>query len=233
MSERVDPYALWLRASLVASVAFLLGVAGHVSAGGLLPSSFTVGVLLAGAAVLSAALLQRPASRRRLVLMVVGGQTMLHVALSATAGHVGDPTGTLGAVAPASRVSGALPVVDGHRLGSLQDAYESASVGPSGLSPSLPVGHLLSDLAQHAPMMAVHLAVAALVGLWLARGERCFWAVVSLTGRPVVSALELRLFVPVLVRRALPPPADVVGSTPRTLWRTCPHPRRGPPQLAV
>ena len=40
-------------------------------------------------------------------------------------------------------------------------------------TPTLPVGHLVSDLSAHAPMMVVHLVAAALVGLWLAHGERC------------------------------------------------------------
>ena len=69
MEGRIDSYVLWLRALLVAGVAFFIGVAGHVTAEGLLPGPVTLAVLFAFAVLLSAPLLSRPASRLRLVVM--------------------------------------------------------------------------------------------------------------------------------------------------------------------
>ncbi|MFC6343996.1 hypothetical protein ACFP8W_18600, partial [Nocardioides hankookensis] len=100
------------------------------------------------------------------------------------------------------------------------------------LAPTLPVGHLISDLSAHAPMMVAHLVVAALVGLWLAYGERCLWTILALTGRrilaaawaiqPVVAAPRLTLLDSVLA------PAG-----PRSVWLVRPDSRRGPPLLAA
>ncbi len=70
------------RASLVASVAFFAGVLGHVSADGLLPSPLVLAGLLALGVPFCASQLTRPASMRRIVLMLMAGQTAVHVALS-------------------------------------------------------------------------------------------------------------------------------------------------------
>jgi hypothetical protein len=43
-------------------------------------------------------------------------------------------------------------------------------------------------MTAHAPMMAVHLVAAALVGLWLAYGERCLWTMIAVTGRRLFAA---------------------------------------------
>ena len=110
-----------------------------------------------------------------------------------TAGHRGDGSSPGAAVSPSSGATGLrdLPVVDGHRVGSLQDAYQGMSGQPTSFAPTLPVGHLINDLSAHAPMMAVHLAAAVLVGLWLGYGERCLWTVLALTGRRVLAAAWL------------------------------------------
>lgn len=228
---RLDPALLWARASLLAVVVVFLGAAGHVTADGLLPGAAVLVLLLVLAAVVSAALLSRPASTARIVLLVVGAQAVVHEVLSVAAGHVGEPARATAQVVHAG--TGSLPTVDGRRVGSLQDAWQTG--GATGTGPALPVGDL-GDLAEHAPMMVAHLMAAALVGLWLAAGERCLWTLVALAAdtlaRPVLLALAL-----------LRPPAPF--TRPRCAVHTEAPPRRtltdlsrcvvrrGPPLLAI
>ena len=87
------------------------------------------------------------------------------------------------------------------------------------------VQHLVADIGAHAPMMVAHLLAAALVGCWLAVGERAAWSFVRLTAR--------RAQVPVLPthRTSAPVGWSPVRPAPRALWRRGPLPRRGPPVL--
>lgn len=232
MDRRTDPVVLWARAVLVTLLALFLGAAGHVTAGGLLPGASVLVLLGVVGSVLSAALLARPASTVRMVGMLVLGQAGVHAVLTATGGHVGDAPAA--ARAPLARVSdAALPVVDGRRVGSLQQAYET---GSQPVAPSLPVGHLVSDLTAHAPMMVVHLLAAVLVGLWLAAGERSLWTLVALASTAFLRPSLLALAALRTVRTLLAPPPVVPAAppAPRTpvLLARCVV-RRGPPLLAA
>ncbi|WP_372736290.1 hypothetical protein [Nocardioides sp.] len=229
MEGRLGAGVLWLRAALVAFVAFFLGVAGHVSADGLLPGPWALGVLFALAVVLCVPLVKAQVRLPRMVLLLVGGQTGVHLALSATGGHHGDePAVAAPVVAPPTP---ALPEVDGARVGSLMDAYRAGSVGPDlDASMSLPVGHLIEDALAHAPMMAVHLVAAVLAALWLAHGERLLWNLMSLLGERLVSAFTRALVVPTWLR-----PAPIALSEVAPLWSRWlrqPNSRRGPPLFA-
>ena len=54
------------------------------------------------------------------------------------------------------------------------------------LSVPAPVMHLVADMTgPHAAMALAHLAAAAVVGLWLALGERALWTVIALADRRV------------------------------------------------
>lgn len=227
MDTRIDACVLWARAAAVGVLAFGLGVVGHVTADGRLPGPALLAVLLTVAVVASAPLLQQRASALRLVAMLVGGQAAIHVFLTVTAGHVGDPTR---ATHVRSGELGTLPVVDGRRAGSLLDAYDAGGGASHDMAPALPVGHLLDDLTAHAPMMAVHLAAAALVGLWLAYGEHSLWSLLALTGRRIHLAVLLLLPVTLPAAR-LVSTADRSPHRPRSLWFVHPHARRGPPLL--
>jgi hypothetical protein len=225
----MDSCVLWTRASGVGAIAFFLGVAGHVTADGLLPGPWLLGALLGFSVLVSAPLLSRPAGTLRLVSMLVGGQAAIHLVLSVTAGHAGDA----GSAAPSLRRAtalGSLPVADGHRVGSLQDAYQGMAGQPA-MTPVVPVGHLINDMSAHAPMMAAHLAAAALVGLWLAHGERCLWTVLALTGRRVLAAVLLLVPVPVSPTSWWCHAAAGAPAGPRSLWLVRPDSRRGPPSL--
>ncbi len=89
MSRRLDPLLVGSRALIAGSMFFFLGVFGHVSADGLLPGLPVLSLLLALSVLFSWFLLFRPASRLRLVALLVGGQAYVHTVLSATAGHTG------------------------------------------------------------------------------------------------------------------------------------------------
>lgn len=231
MSPRLDPWLIWPRAFSVGVLAFTFGVVGHVSADGMLPGAATLVVLLSMSVLLSVPMLARPAGRVRLMAMLVGGQTVTHLVLSVTAGHRGDlPAPTAHPVAPAGPQ--ALPVVDGHRVGSLQDVYQNMSGEHAQLAPTLPVGHLLSDLSAHAPMMAAHLTAAALLGLWLARGERLLWSVLALTGRCVLAAAWALAPTTYVAPAAPGHPIGQLRAVPVSRRQARPGTRRGPPVLA-
>jgi len=229
MGTRSDASVLWVRALFAGSFAFFLGVAGHVMADGLLPGAPFVVVLYLFIVVISAPVLARPASRLRMLGLLVGGQTFIHLCLTLTAGHVGDPK----AAAPKPHDAGLtrLPVVDGHRVGSFQDAFSGTDAMPA-TTPTLPIHHLVADLSAHAPMMAVHLATAAIVALWLAYGERCLVTVVAVTARLVLALV--RPARPVAVRPVKRPTsvADEVAEGFRVLLLGPSVSRRGPPLLA-
>ncbi len=186
-----------------------------MSADGLLPSPVTLGFLTLAMVVLSVPLLLGPASTRRLVAMLVGGQLVVHVVLTLATGHTAGHT--------AHAQSTALP--------SLQGAPGAGM--PTITTPAALWQHLVADLGVHLPMAAAHLAAAALVGWWLAGGERALWTLISLgRGR-----------VPALVHRSIavaPRPAHVrsfVDSSDHavlvSLWQARPHTRRGPPLTAA
>lgn len=219
---RPGPALLWARAVCAGLLAVFLGVAGHVTADGRLPGPVVLLLLAAGAVLLSAPVLARPAGAVRCVLLMVGGQGLVHLVLTTTAGHVGDPT----AGPVVRRVGSALPEVSGRRVGSLHEAYDAAGV-VTATTPALPA-HLVQDLLAHAPMMAVHLAAAALVGLWLAVGERALWQLLAMTGRRLVLAVHL-LLVPLLPAPPAPSAAVTRVLRPVPTAPTRPLLRRGPP----
>ncbi len=226
METTLDTRVRMLRALAVGSIAFVLGVAGHVTANGLLPGPVGLGVLFAFSTLLAMPVLGRRVSSVRTVGLLVGGQTFIHLCLTMTAGHAGDARSPVTAATPSGL--GSLPTVDGRRLGSLQDAYLGTPDGP--VAPVLP-GHLVGDLQAHAPMMVVHLLAAALVGLWLAHGERLLWNVFTLTARQVLALVQPVL--PVLVPASSLASYDALRSPagPRSVWLTRPDSRRGPPLL--
>lgn len=200
------PAALrWTRAGLLAGVVLLAGSTAHVAAGGLLPDAPGLLMLLAVAVAASAALTGRELSARTVVALTVGGQTVVHVALSLLAGHA-SAAGHAGHAGHAMAPTGESSVVTALRT------------------------HLVDDPLAQPGMALAHLGAAVVVGLWLAGGERALWALLRLAAcgvgrvlllvarrpRPVVTAAPVRRDVHVL-----PPPR----SRP---WAPATS-RRGPP----
>lgn len=236
----------WFRALLLATVAFVAGVAAHLGADGLMPGRTALVTLFLTCTVGAAVFLGRSASRLRVVLLLVGGQTFIHGGLTALAGHRGDP--------PLVRVPAAAPVPDfrtasaaGGRVGSLMDQFYAGQPGAAAggrvpLTVPYPVQHLIADLTgAHAVMALGHLAAAVVVGLWLAMGERALWTVLTMTGDLVARTIDpsLRWLSAVraihvvgttmrdALRRAVPAHRVLVPAWERALSRTLV--RRGPP----
>lgn len=104
MRSRATCDMVALRALVVAALSLLLAALAHVSAGGLLPEAWTLGVMLVLTATGAAMTLHRQSSRTELALLLIGAQTTIHFVMTALAGH-GDhgPTATtaFGALADA------------------------------------------------------------------------------------------------------------------------------------
>ena len=216
---------LWWRAGIVSAMTFLVGAVGHVSTGGRLPPWFALTAMLAVGTAISAVVLTHPASARRIVALVVLGQTACHGLLSVTAGHAGDAVAVT-AAAPTS--PGSLPVRGGARVGSLQDHYEAMLRAPSA-GPALTMPDPVAVL-DHLPMFLAHMLAAVLVGLWLAAGERALWSLLTLVFAAVVALVIVPPAVPVVARRRAPlrrRPATLpsLAHVGRTVVR------RGPPAL--
>ena len=109
---------VWARAAVLGGAMALVGGVSHTSAGGLLPQVAVTALVVLGCVALSAVFLTGPASPLRVVALLVGGQTGVHVALTLAAGHVGDAATTV----PLRSGSPLTPAsVDGRRVGSLME----------------------------------------------------------------------------------------------------------------
>src|SRR4051794_10301356 len=182
----------WARALLLAVVAMGSGVTAHLTADGRLPGPAMLGLLFLLCVAGAAALLGRPASTLRVVVMTVVGQTFVHGCLTALSGHRGDPP-LRRVVATPAPVTSQPPTGPGRR-GWCFDLVAGPAPQGAGAQPVLPapVQRLMGDLSgPHAMMALAHLAAAVIVGLWLAVGERALWLVVVLAAdgaRRVVEA---------------------------------------------
>lgn len=204
----MDPVVLTARALLLALTMVLVGVVGHLAAGGADPSAGAIVLLAAGAFVLCLATLRAPAGLLRITALLVGGQLLTHLTLSLGAAASGGGTNRAAAGALA------LPVNGGRRVGSLQDSHDIATGHAH--QASVQVDQLVGSLPGHAPMMTAHLLAALALGLGLFLGERCLWTLVAL-----LSGVVLRLLEPVRV---------AVSRTPSTL---APAPTRPPHLLTL
>lgn len=252
MTTRAGLALRWGRAAVLATVATTTGVLAHLSAGGLLPGAAGMVLIFGVSLAWSAALLGRPATTRRIVLMVMASQTFTHGALTAVAGHRGDHR--LGAVAPPSGTPAPVPtpsrspitVMDGgHRApwGDQMHAANPAADAPVQLSVPAPLAHLIADFTgPHAAMAAAHLVGAALLGLWLARGEQLVWSLVALSARGganAINALVAALTSPAAVGhlgaplRTGPVSAAAAEASRPVRWFTPAAALRGPPALAA
>ncbi|MBD8869912.1 hypothetical protein [Nocardioides donggukensis] len=212
----------WPRAAALASVAMFAGLTGHVQADGLLPGVGSLVALFLLCLLGAASLLGAPASAARVVALTVGGQTLVHAALTMSAGHAGD-----GPVAarPVPVHPTPSPPASG---GSFHDHYlDSRPQVDAELVVPASVRHLAADLTQNTSMMAAHLAAAVVVGLWLAIGERALCTLLALAVRALVP--RLGLVAPPGSRPAPVPDPGSVPSSPHlpTLARSVV--RRGPP----
>lgn len=183
-ADRLGATAVLVRALLLATVILSCAAFSHVLADGLLPSTSGLAWLLLGTTLAVRSFLRRPAGRARLLALVVGGQAVLHLFLSAMAGH--GVSRTEGAPAPP------LPATTG---GSLADQYAArqdalaAASGHTSLDPSSLIAHQWEHLVDTGPLMVLaHTAAAVAVALWLASGERALATLIALSAERVAAA---------------------------------------------
>lgn len=234
VTSEAGPMLRRLRAVVLTVVATALGSVAHVLAGGRLPGVVGYAVLLALLALAGAPLLARAASTRRVVTLVVVGQTSVHAVLTATSGHAGDGVGTAATTAPVRPVIPVSVLTSTDRVGTLADQLHPQTAAPTG-GPAVPdwVLHLLADLQPaQLPMALAHLAAAVGVGLWLASGERALFTLLALAVAPV-----LRLLTPLVPVAPAPTPAPRATHPPRVVRRetllASSLARRGPPALLL
>ena len=212
-SARAGAALRWLRALVLAAVAWTAGIAGHVGADGRLPGAPVLALLFLTTALAAAPLLGREVGRAAAIGLLVAGQTLIHGCLTALSSHD----------LPAEHAG-------------VNAAHQHQSVAEPGWAHH--PHHLLGDLSgQHAAMALAHLAAAVVVGWWLAAGERALWTVLRSVAGPGVAAVRS------LLAGLRPRPAAAWGArrTPEHAALDEPAPvlvvlahvvrRRGPPVL--
>ena len=170
-------FLLWGRAAVLSTVALGTGALAHVQADGRLPGAGVLVALVVGGTLVSAPFLLHPGSTRRIVALLVAGQSFVHLALSATAGHHGDPA-SRAATPLAPRVA-----ASSDRRGSYFDVAYAPTVRDhaGGLGIPAPLLHAITDISAQPLMALLHLLAAAACGWWLAMGERALWQLIELT----------------------------------------------------
>jgi len=225
----------WVRAALITGAAMGVGTLAHASAGGLLPRAELLVVLGLLATAGCAALLGRPASHRRVVLLVVGGQSLCHLVLTGVAGHTRTANhsashATLQSPSPIPQLRSA------PRTGPLHDLTvgHAPTPGADAVAPHW-VEHVMQDLTGPNMLMAMaHLVAAALVGWWLSSGEQALWSLICLTRersadlvRRLLAATPTAPAVSLLRQTTARPPSR---ERPVDRWQIGRRPaRRGPP----
>jgi hypothetical protein len=163
----------WVRACVLAAVALLTGGSAHALAGEALPPTWTLLAALGIVAIVVEPLLRHPASTRRVVMLLAGGEMFVHLALTAMAR------------------------VESHGAGAMTGMHHGEMAG-RGMLTALP--DLVAGLSAHDLLMAeAHGAAMAVVGLWLAAGEHALWTLLSLALRPIATAVDVLLNAPTWV----------------------------------
>jgi hypothetical protein len=164
----------WRRATLAGAAlgSAILGTAFHAAAGGLLPGPVALALIVALLWGLTSVTLGSRPGPWRLAGAVAAGQFLVHLALTATAGHGHATHGHQG---PTTPLTGATPATTGTAApGTLSDALGVTGIPAEALGTD-PVALALHRIAEeltvgHASMALAHLLAGAAVGLWLAIG---------------------------------------------------------------
>jgi hypothetical protein len=162
-------------------VTVALAAAAHVAGGGVLPSGTALIAVVALMTAVGSEALGRPASRRRVIGLVVGAQASLHAVFALG----GMPSGHLRNGQPIAATVAAMPGMQlGHAglLGTLERT-------PAGTW-SMLGRHLLAEVSTGSgvAMLLAHTVAAVIVGCWLAAGERLLWSLIVLLRAPVAAA---------------------------------------------
>jgi hypothetical protein len=225
----------WARAGVLATIVLVVSTLAHTSAGGELPSGWGLLVLMVITTSVLATVLNRPASRLRVVVLLAGGQAVQHAVMTAATGHT-TPTSTHAHVSHHEH---------GHHHAHADHhshlEHADASAGPA----EAWLRHLQEDLTGPNLWMGLaHLIAAAVLGWWVAAGEQALWSLLLLSATVPACALLLTRAA-VLLRRAASgtdEPDRDCAARPVGLWPEHVRPvgavllsgavlRRGPPEL--
>jgi hypothetical protein len=212
-----DAVPRWARALTLPSVLFISALAGHTAAGGATPAAPVLVLLFVLTVAVLVPLVGTLVSPARIVALLIGGEGLLHIALEL----LGRSTVMSAMDDPAAMSSAA----------SCHLMMQPTSTAPFGS-----VMSLMSD--RHVLMLLTHVTAAAVVGMWLAAGERVFWSVLRLAARPVVEAWHTVVAVlrdAVSTKLISRPRFQLCWDLRRTvcglLWAAGVVSRRGPPVL--
>ena len=210
----------WARALTLASVMLCAGYSGHLAAGGAAPPGALLGPMLVVLTVAIAPFLEKPASAWRVVVLMLAGQGLLHVALE-----------VVGSAAP----------MHGAPMTHTATGPGMAAMVPGVSSSSSSTLSLLCLTGTHLTMLLAHFGAALVVALWLAAGERAAWTLVGVTALAVArtwSAICGACVVTAAVVVGTRPPALFAWvdqrPVPESVWDGCRAlSQRGPPRVCA
>jgi hypothetical protein len=195
------------------SVLFTSGLAGHAFAGGDSPSASVLVPMFLIIVLAVAPFAEGASSPARSVVLLAGGQGLLHAGLQLFGGTAAGAANGSAAATSHSMMH--------HGAGASHD----------------PVMSLTSE--GHLVMLLAHVAAGVVVGLWLAAGERAFLTLLALTARPLVNAWRTLTSVArtgVAAAVVSSPRPQICWSLrwviPRSMWTAGVVSRRGPPGAA-
>jgi hypothetical protein len=209
-----------VRVLTLASLIFITGLAGHVAAGGLTPTRPALVLLLALTVGIVTPFVGAPISPDRVLVLLIGGQGLLHGGLQLLGGFtLAGMNHDGGADVPATTSS--------HHMTHLAPAASHDwATSPAGGSELV--------------MLLGHAAAGCLVAMWLAAGERAVVTVLAFTVRPVVSAWRsvAALARSVIIAADTCFPRSQPNWMPRylinsTRWAATVVSRRGPPRCRL
>ena len=214
----------WVRVLALASLLFSCGLAGHVAAGGLRPTTPVLTLLLVVSVVAVAQFVGVATSPARVAVLLVGGQGLLHAAL---------------------QLGGSTHLRAHHLCGATTDVASMSATNSSHHMAHVGVGasqHCAASLVGggHVIMLLAHLAAGLVIAMWLVVGERALCTLLACTVRPVVDAWRT---VTAVARRGIGATSagrfarSQPGWVPRhsvrsSVWAATVVSRRGPPIAA-
>jgi hypothetical protein len=214
----------WVRVLALASLLFGCGVAGHVAAGGLPPTTPVLVPLFVVTVVAVAQFVGAATSPARVAVLLVGGQGLLHAAL---------------------QLGGSTHIRSHYLCGAATDVASMSATTSSHHMAHVGVGtsqHCAASLVGGAQviMLLAHLAAGLMLATWLMVGERALCTLLACTVRPVVDAwravadVARRGIGATSAGRSAPSQPGWVSrhSVRSSVWAATVVSRRGPPTAA-
>jgi hypothetical protein len=167
-----DAALRWVaRALVLPSMVFASALAAHAAGDGVIPRASVLASMFVLTVVVVAAFAEARISPLAVVMLLLGGQAILHAAFQL----LGGTGGMIMTATQGGDLAADVMVPSCHLM------TAPAATASHGSATSL----LEHD---HLVMVLAHLVAAVVVGVWLAAGERAFWMVLLLAARPVAGA---------------------------------------------